>query len=323
MSGTLAQDAVAALVAAARTGALPENDGPSGDGRRSRRVRRMDFTRPTKFGSDVERRTTRAMDAFTRAAATRLSAELRIPVELEVIDIDQLAWSGAHSGLPRDAMGATIYTGDRRILLAVEQPFVLAALEFLLGGGDRQTAANRRLGDIDWALSRLLIELLLSQLTPVWEDLTGLDMRLDQLDSTAETSHLASVSEPTLAITIETRMQQRSTTMVLLVPHVAVAGVIDRIAGGERDGATGEGSREETDAAVRTVEVDVRAEVARVRLPLASIRDLRPGDVLRLDAPVEAGVTVCADDMPVFRGRPGRLQARRAVQVTGNVEVAS
>jgi len=328
MSEVMSQDAVSALVEAARSGTL--RDGDSAAGRRSRRPRRVDFTRPTKFTSDQQRRVHRALDAFCRASGTRLSAELRTQVELEVIDLDQLAWSMAHGGLPRDAMGAAITasglvggSGGRttgRLLLALEQGFVLTALERLLGGADRSPAPSRRLGEIDWALSSLLVELLLSQLRPLWLDLCGQELALDRLEPTAESSHLASVSEPTLAVTIEARMLKRSATLVLLVPFLAVAAVAEALGGGEHGAVYDESGQSDTDAAVRTVDVVVRAEVARVRMTIGDVAALRPGDVVRLDAPVDGGVRLCADQTPVFRGRPGRLAARRAIQVLEPVE---
>ena len=50
---------------------------------------------------------------------------------------------------------------------------------------------------------------------------------------------------------------------------------------------------------------------------------LQPGDVLRLDAPAEAGVTLFADKVPVHRAKPGRSGSRRAVQITDRVEEAA
>jgi flagellar motor switch protein FliM len=49
----LSADAIAALVDAAREGRLPE-EAPTPQ--RRRRMRAVDFTRPTKFTSDQERR---------------------------------------------------------------------------------------------------------------------------------------------------------------------------------------------------------------------------------------------------------------------------
>jgi flagellar motor switch protein FliM len=65
------------------------------------------------------------------------------------------------------------------------------------------------------------------------------------------------------------------------------------------------------------VKVPVRAEVASVHLPIEAVLALKPGDVLPLQAPADAGVTLYADKVPVHRGRPGRSGARRAVQIEG------
>ncbi len=71
--------------------------------------------------------------------------------------------------------------------------------------------------------------------------------------------------------------------------------------------------------AVGGVDVTVRAEVASVELPIEQVLALQPGDVLRLDAPAEAGVTLYADKVPVHTGKPGRSGSRRAVQVIDRV----
>ena len=58
-----------------------------------------------------------------------------------------------------------------------------------------------------------------------------------------------------------------------------------------------------------------RVQVAAVELPIEEVLALRPGDVLRLAAPAEAGVTLYADQVPVQRAKPGRSGSRRAVQI--------
>jgi len=71
MSGpVLSPDAIAALVDAAREGRLPEEKAAP---QRRRRMRAVDFTRPTKFTAEQTRRLHRTLDAFCRTASTRLS----------------------------------------------------------------------------------------------------------------------------------------------------------------------------------------------------------------------------------------------------------
>jgi len=105
---------------------------------------------------------------------------------------------------------------------------------------------------------------------------------------------------------------------VLLLPWQAIAPVIDRFSGREENAEALDGvAAESVRRAVGGVEVPVRAEVAGVHLPIEAVLALKPGDVLHLNAPADAGVTLYADKVPVHRAKPGRNGSRGAVQVSG------
>src|SRR5215203_3436411 len=145
MSGqVLSPDAIAALVEAAKEGRLPDDGGA--DRGRQRRMRTVDFTRPTKFTSDQERRIKRALETFCRTASTRLSAELRMPLELEVINVSQLTWGNAHAQVPARSASCLIEVPDvqTRMLLSAELNLVLSAIDLLLGGAGTGTLVNDR-----------------------------------------------------------------------------------------------------------------------------------------------------------------------------------
>jgi flagellar motor switch protein FliM len=90
MSDTLDAERIAALfeAAASRGAGPPTATTRRGPVRRPRWLRTVDFSRPTKFTTDQERRLTRAIEAFCRTGSTRLSAE-RVPLELELLDCSQ------------------------------------------------------------------------------------------------------------------------------------------------------------------------------------------------------------------------------------------
>jgi flagellar motor switch protein FliM len=318
----LSPDAIAALVDAAKEGRLPEE--AATDRARQRRMRTVDFTRPTKFTSDQERRIRRALETFCRTASTRLSAELRMPLELEVINVSQLTWGNAHAQVPPRSVSTLIETPDvaTRMLLSAELGLVLSAIELLLGGPathDGSQPRERRLTDIDWALARHFLDRLVAQLSIVWQDVTDVELAIAGLDMHMETAQTAPVSEPTLALTIEARMERDSSTLALLLPFSAIASVAHRFS--SRDDVGGEDA--DQSAAVREavgrVEMTVRAEVAAVELPIEQVLALQPGDVLRLDARADEGVTLYAGVVPLHRAVPGRSGGRRAVQVTGRL----
>lgn len=57
-------------------------------------------------------------------------------------------------------------------------------------------------------------------------------------------------------------------------------------------------------AAMTDVELDVVAELGKVRLPLEAIAQLAIGDVLRLSLPLDERARVCAGGATLFHGRP-------------------
>jgi flagellar motor switch protein FliM len=206
------------------------------------------------------------------------------------------------------------------MMLSAEPGLVLGAIELLLGGGEITEIRERRLTDIDWALARHFFDRLRAQLSVIWTDLAELELALVHLEMHLETAQMVPVSEPTLTLIVEARLNGVSSTLALLLPWSAIAPVADRFA--SRDdfaAARGEGEVEGVRRAVGRVDMTVRAEVASVELPIERVLALQPGDVLPLDAPAERGVTLFADKVPVHLAKPGRSGGRRAVQVTERV----
>jgi len=321
MSGqVLSADAIAALVDAAKEGRLPEEQ--PGAARRRARVRTVDFTRPTKFSPEQERRFKRSLDTFCRTASTRLSAELRMPLELEVLSVAQLTWANAHAQVPAKSLAGIVETLPlgTRLLLTAERHLILTAIDLLLGASGTDGVTERRLTDIDWVLSRHFLDRLVGQLSVIWNDIAEVELAIGTVDTHMETAQAAPVSEPTLSLTMEARLAGSSSTITLLIPHHSIAAVAHRFSTRDEDhGSEHDGMQERLRRAVGQVDMTVRAEVAAVELPLEQVLALRPGDVLSLDAPAAAGITLYADQTPVLVGKPGRSGSRRAVQVTGNV----
>jgi flagellar motor switch protein FliM len=318
MSGeTLSDDQVAALVAAAQEGEAGDRS-EGGTRRRSRRVRTVDFTRPTKFTKDQVRRLELAHEMFCQTSSSRLSAELRMPMRLEVLDIGQLTWSNAIAEVPSPSLSAVIELEPHgtRMLMSIEMPLILAIVERVLGGPVGRRIPSRKLSDIDRALAGHVFDRLLDQLSVTWTDLAESTLRLRDLELQPETIQLAPLSEPTLCLSMEVRMDRESSTMSLLIPYRAVDPVADRLSvdaydEGERDAGAGDRMHRVMGA----VDVQLRAEVASMPLAADDVLGLKAGDVLRFGRPAQSGVTVFADETPVYRAQPGRAGNRRAVQV--------
>jgi flagellar motor switch protein FliM len=72
---------------------LPAPAGGTAPAARLPRVREIDFRRPSKFTRDQIRRLQNSHEGFCRSTSSRLSAELRTNLQIEVIGTDQLPYA--------------------------------------------------------------------------------------------------------------------------------------------------------------------------------------------------------------------------------------
>jgi flagellar motor switch protein FliM len=320
----LSEEQIAALVAAAQQGQAPAAAGAdAGPKRRPRRVREIDFSRPNKFPQDQQRRLERAHELFCRTAAGRLSAELLMPVEIEVLGVDQLTWSSATGQIPHPSICA-ILTGrpiDTQVLLTAELPLVLRMVERMLGGTGTTRPQQRDLTEIELSLVRRIYATLLGPLSATWEELAGVTLELQDIEAQMANANLAPPSEPTLLLTMEVRIGQGSQTLSLVIPHRSIEPVADALSAGQYGEADVDpAAADALQAGLAEVDVEVRAEVASRTMSVGDVLALGPGDVIRFGVPASAGVTVFAGHVPAHRAQAGRNGRRRAVQILDRLE---
>lgn len=330
----LSNDQVAALVAAARAGTTDSSSAaapPVERRRRPRRVREIDFSRPTKFTTDQMRRIERAHETFCRAAGGQLSTDLRAEIELEVINITQLTLAGALADVPHSTLYGVVRLDETNtpILFGIEMNAVTMMIERLLGGGGLPPAtmpADREMTEIERALARRVFGKVVEELSSVWDELFQATLSLERIETQLMNVQLATPSEPTVSITIEFRLGEMSATASLVVPYRSIEDVVGRLPSAQADGVLELAGDAQTAADVKAtlsaVEVQLRVEVGAVEVPLDRILELRAGDVLSLGTPSSAGVTVYADGVATHRARPGRRGRRRAIEIMERLEGA-
>jgi flagellar motor switch protein FliM len=315
MSDILNTDQIAALFEAAKSGEVPESTPITS--RRQQRMRAVDFSRPTKFTTDHQRRISRAIDAFCLGAATRLGAELRTSVEFETLNTTQVTWSAAQALLPANSLAVIIVLEPlgTRCLMTIESQFVLTAIEGLLGGTTDRAQKPRRFSEIDWMLSRKLVDSLVHQLSAAFHDLGGnLSFTVEDIAQQTDATSIASVSEPTFVVMVESRLAGHSTAISLLVPWVTIDPIADLIAGRDMR-PVGQHEDSGIEKALSAAPVTIRAEVASLDLPVADVLSLEPGSVIRLGASAADGISLFAENVRIARAQPGANGVRRAVQV--------
>jgi flagellar motor switch protein FliM len=289
-------------------------------------VRTVDFSQPTKFTAELRRRILRVTGSFCEAFALRLSTELRAPVELAVADSGQLTWAAAKAPLPANtiAVALGVQPINGQMLLCIEPPLILQALECLLGGHPAQASSARRFSEVDWALTRRLLQSMIAQLSPAWRDLGGLELSLGEVDLEGDAGVLVPIGEPTFALSIESRIDDLSSGMSLLIPWSAIGPVAEEILGsGPRLQDIDSREAHAMRRGLAGAHVSLRAEVGAREMPVEQMLALTPGTQLGLHDRAEEGVRLFAEGVPIGRGKPGLRGTQRAVKLTEGISRAS
>jgi flagellar motor switch protein FliM len=287
------------------------------------RIRTLDFSQPTKFTTEIRRRIAGAIEQFCVALSGRLTNELSVEVELSVAEVNQHTWAAAKARLAADAVAIAVEakTIERQMLLSVEQPLLLQALECLLGGQAAQAPSQRHLTDLDWTLARSLFEAIVSELSSAWGELGGPELTCGEVDLEADAGVFASAGEPTFSVTLTSRIDGQASVVSLLIPWAAVEPVAESIRGGA--GPALAGDVRDPDSLRRGLggaQVLLRAEVGSAQMPIERMLELVPGTLAQLQGRAEDGVWLFAEGVLLGRGRPGRSGTRRAIKLQSTSE---
>jgi flagellar motor switch protein FliM len=300
--------------------APPEQDTPDAP---AEHVPALDFSQPTRFTADIRHRIASALNPFCEALAARLGSDLKVDVQLTVGEIAQHTWAGAKARLPADSVAVAVEEEAiaRHMLLSVELPLLLQALECMLGGSAAEAPAQRRLTEIDWVLTRGLLDTVVAEMSASWGDLGGPELARGEVDLEGDAGVLTPVGEPALAVTLCSSIDGAGSGMCLLIPWAAVEPIAESIrsAGAEAPGAGGEGE-EALRRGLAGAQVLLRAEVGSVQMPIERMLDLVPGALVGLSERAEDGVRLYAEGVSLGRGRPGRSGTRRAIKLQSTSE---
>jgi flagellar motor switch protein FliM len=293
------------------------SDPAAGAAGRQPRIRDIDFSRPTKFSQEHQRRIVRLHETFCRAIGTQLSAELRLPLDFQLISTAQMSWASAIGELPASSLFGimSVEPGSERTLLACELPLLQYCLDRMLGGDGLTLPQRAELTEIELALSYRLLERLVGQLSAAWGESVGTTFELRQVDTQISNVQLVAPSEAVLGLTVEVKLERGSSTFTVVFPHVAVEPVLDQLSAGHF------AERREVDydrgplrEALLPIDVEMRVDVGAIELTLEEALRLTPGQMLEF-GPIEAGVRLYGGETATHICRPGRIGEFRAVEV--------
>jgi flagellar motor switch protein FliM len=315
MEKTLKQDEIDALFQAARS-TMSE-----GSAEIKARILPYNFASAGQISTEQLRAISMLNDLFARNLTHNLSAWLRTRLQVNLVSAEQIPFNEFLLRIPEISYVASIRLEPLGALSVLQLDLGMApAMIDLLLGGEGQPGELRELTDIEEAIVASIVEIVCRELTTAWQSV-GLSFNFERRQMQTQTARIMPVTEKTLCLSFEIRMQESSGLLNLAFPAVVANTILRRLTGewgGRRRHSTE--TRNRLEHAVRRLQFGAALQLPSVRIEARELEDLAVGKLIRLAMPVNRLSELRVGGQTLFEAQPIRMGMHRGARLETAME---
>jgi len=277
----------------------------------------FDFRRPDRIAKSQVRAIRILHESFVRNLASSLSAYLRSYLTVSLISVEQLSYGEFLDGMatPTCMVSLSLRPYDGSALIELSPSLVFPIIEIVLGGKGR-TVSNlkREVTDIEQNLLETLFRIILNDLREAWKGVTLIDFKLQAVATEPQTLQILAPNEAVVAISIEIRIGEIYGTLNLAIPSINIKMIgtkFDQQWSLRKTEPTEEEQRRACNL-IRNSEARLEARLRGSKLSVRELLELKAGDLLQLDHPLDKVLGCEINGTPKFRGRVVNSNQKKA-----------
>ena len=281
------------------------------------------FRRPDKFSKDNLRALRDIHREFSKAISLVLSGYLRMRVEIEIVSVDQLTYEEFVRSMPSPiSVGVFEFEPlSGQILLGISFEVISCIVNRMLGGVGTIDAQTRELTDIEKALAKKVIIIIIKQLEDSWNAIIPVSGKFISLDDNYQSIQVATAGEIVALLTFEVQIQGKHFGLFsICFPYPVLEAVLGHLSTQHIFQTKGlvasNDERMKMISKINTSNVDVRVQFGQCSITLDDFLQLSEGDILKLDNRVQDDLIVKINGEKKFFARPGTLKDKVCVKIT-------
>jgi len=277
----------------------------------------FDFRKPGQTPGSQMRAIYVLKQKFLHRIVSSLSAYLRSSVTAQLLAVDHLSYGEFLRGLPSPtcvvAVGMRPYESNS--VLELNPSLVFPIIELLLGGTGKAEVANREITEIEQNVLDGLFRIILQALADAWKDVLPVTLSLESVGREARLIHAP--HEPMVSVSIDIKLEQGGGQLNLAVPTEILT-----LEGDDGDAQSAPRKIEATEAdQSRTLELlrgarcTLEAHLEGPKLRVRELLELKQGDVLTFDHPIEEALGGFVNGKRKFSGQIVSTGKKKAFQI--------
>ncbi len=280
----------------------------------------FDFRRPDRIAKSQVQAIRMLHESFVRNLASSLSAYLRSYLTVNLISVEQLAYGEFLEGLasPTYVVSLSLMPYDGRALIELSPSLVFPIIEIMLGGkGHANSNPKREVTEIEQNLLETLFRFILNDLKDAWRVVTAIDFKIQRVATEPLMLQILAPNEAVVSISIEIRIGEISGTLNLAIPSINI-----KMIGSKFDQQWSLRKTEATDVEQQSTaksllpaEVRLDARLRGSTLLVRNLLELKAGDLLQLDYPLDQPLDCDMNGATKFRGRVINSNQKKAFMI--------
>lgn len=281
------------------------------------------FRRPDKFSKDNLRALRDIHREFSKAISLVLSSYLRMRVEIEIVSVDQLTYDEFVRSMPSPiSVGVFEFEPlSGQVLLGISFEVLSCIVNRMLGGVGNIEVQARELTDIEKALAKKIINIIIMSLEDSWNAIIPVTGKFISLDDNYQSIQVATAGEIVALLTFEVQISGKHFGLFsLCFPYPVLETVLGHLSTQHIFQTKGlvasNDERLKMISKINTSNVDLRVQFGQCNITLDDFLQLSEGDIIKLDNKVDDDLIVKVNGEKKFFARPGTLKDKICVKIT-------
>jgi flagellar motor switch protein FliM len=293
-----------------------------------KRVKEYDFRSPKRFTKEQLKIVSSVYETFSRLLSSYLTSMLRLYVEVECVNIEELRYSEFSNALPDSVMtglGEIRFTGSNEenntILMDISKPIAFAIIERLLGGTGDGLDVDREFTEIELSLMDNIFKGAYPQMSDAWFNYFEMDVLFRKIETNSRLMQAIAADDTVVVIMLDVKMKDLQGNVSVCIPAVCLEDVLKKIDSQymrnlKRINSAGDKERRELVMKyLQESDLEMRCVIGKAQVNLRDIVYLNVGDVIQLSKPVNSQIDLNVGQSCWFKGKMGVQHGKKAIQI--------
>lgn len=262
-------------------------------------------------------------ERFARRFRITLFNMLRRSAEISVAGIQMLKFSEyVHSMFVPTSLNIVKIAPLRGSALCVFDPkLVFIIVDNYYGGiGRHAKIEGREFSATEQRVIQIVLNDAFKDLEVAWKPVLPVEFKFTSMEVNPQFANIVSPTEVVVVSTFHVELDGGGGDFQVTIPYSMLEPIRELLDAGIQSDASEMDDRwaKSLNEEIKVAEVELSSTLTETTLPLSQIIKLKPGDIIPIKFPEK--VTLCAEDVPIFRGKLGISNDNMAIKILEEVE---